>query len=179
MDEKLSWISLDYHLSVNDEFDYIDGSSAIALETDDGDELITKKIGYIHFHIYNTNCFVDWVDFIDAADSISGDELFLIENFIESGIINFGIEKVLCLDTIKIEQEYRSNGYGSLAIKDLIKFCGVLGLDYIILQPAPIEGEAFNEQRPKRIARIKQFYENLNFEVYQPSKGEPIMILQI
>ncbi|WP_147534513.1 GNAT family N-acetyltransferase [Bacillus marasmi] len=179
MDEELSWISVNHHLSVDDEFEYIVGSSTISLDSDDGNDLSRKKIGYIRFHVFNMFCFDDLDEIIDTADSISGDELYLIETFLETGNIILGQEKVLCLDAIKVDDKYRSKGYGITAIKDLIRFSRVLGIDYIILIPAPIEGETFNEQRQEKVERLIHFYEKLDFELFSPGEGEPIMFLSL
>ncbi|WP_341300273.1 hypothetical protein MHB44_17985 [Lysinibacillus sp. FSL H8-0500] len=158
----------------------IDGSSKIILSTGEAEE----NIGYIHFKIFNSRL-LNKFQLVDIADAASSDEEWLISTFIE--LFEEELEewspKFLTLDKILLEPSYRNNGYGKNAIKELIKLCTILEIDYIILKPSPIEDVNFSDEskskRKKDIERLVAFYDQLEFESYFIEGAEPMMVLDI
>ncbi|MFK9090707.1 hypothetical protein [Bacillus salipaludis] len=180
--EESYFISVDYNLHVNEDYDeeypYLDGWAKITLHDEEG---ISKDIGSISFTIFHSNTLDDSFLIHDIADSVSGDMVHLINGFHQfsrASEVSY-YEKVLCLNYIKIQKEYRKNSYGSFAISNIIKFSKILNVDFIILQPAPIEGEPEGIERKSIINRLTKFYSKFGFETFTTNFGDPIMIFDL
>ncbi|MEW9050956.1 MAG: hypothetical protein AB2392_07340 [Neobacillus sp.] len=175
-------LNIDYNLHVNEnyfeEYPYLDGWAKITLHNEEG---TSKDIGSISFTIFHSNTLDDSFLINDIADSESGDMVHLIDGFNQYFRANEACyyEKILCLNYIKIQIEYRKNSYGSFAINNLIKFSKILNVDYIILQPAPIEGKPEGSERESIINRLTQYYSKFGFEIFTPNIGEHIMIFDL
>lgn len=160
-------------LTIDAEFAVIEGFSTIILEIDE----IEKKIGSISLNIYNSNL----TDLCDAADGISGSQYYLISN---ATAHLPGLErnnKILTIEEINIDVKHRSKGHGNAAINELLKSAKILGIDYIVLKPAPPNNEASNDKtiRKRQIERLISFYERFGFQTYTVENDEPIMVLEM
>lgn len=176
IEDTLITLNIDNQLSVDCEYEYLNGQSIIRIDN----EISNKKIGYIAYKIYNTNLISSAEYLFDVADSISGDEVYIIENFLEcseKNKLSLKNKKILSLDTMKVKKKYRSLGHGRSAMTELIKLCKVLDVDYIVLKPAPIEGKLESRNREAMIRRLISFYSSLGFQTYQIEDDEPIMYL--
>ncbi|GLC89798.1 GNAT family N-acetyltransferase [Lysinibacillus piscis] len=175
-----SSISINSSMIADLEFPVLNGSSAIILHTEEDE----KNVGNIHFRVYNSNQ-LNKSELWDAADAISGDEEWLMSAFLE--VFEEEVEgwspKFLMLNRILVQSAYRSKGYGKLAIKELVKLCEILDIDYIVLKPSPIEEVDFSDEhkkkRKKDIKRLVSFYDQLGFNSYYLDNQEPFMVLGI
>ncbi|MFJ8100213.1 hypothetical protein [Lysinibacillus sp. NPDC096212] len=78
-EDTLIVIELNNMLTIDDEFNYVKGSSTIIRDN----EYTQKKIGHIHYNIFNAQLFNSELAFGDVADSISSDEHYVIIKFLE------------------------------------------------------------------------------------------------
>src|SRR5690606_4369774 len=119
---------------VDVEFSVIVGKGEI-IRTSEGEE---NEIGSIRCKIYNTNL-VSKYQLWESADASSGDEEWLMAQFLK--LFEEELEacspKFLTLNKLSIKSEYRNKGYGTEAIKELIRLSHILDIDYIVLHPAP------------------------------------------
>jgi hypothetical protein len=173
---------VNYNLHVNEEYSeehpYIEGSATITLQDEESNNI---DIGSLSFSIFNTNILDNSFLIQDIADSVSGDLLHLIGSFCKFIHVSKDsyYENVLCLNYIKIHKGYRNSSYGSYAINDLIKLCKVINVDYIILQPAPIEGKLEGTERKDIINQLTKYYSKFGFQIFNPNIGEHIMIFDL
>ncbi|MCK1998326.1 GNAT family N-acetyltransferase [Psychrobacillus psychrodurans] len=159
------------YLTVDVEFAVVEGFSSIVLETDETE----KEIGTIRLNIYNSRL----TDLCDTADGISGSQYYLISNatkHLPSLELN---KKLLTIEEINIDSNYRSKGHGNAALNELLKLAKILSVDYIVLKPAPPNDEASDDKtvRNSQIKRLINFYERFGFQTYTVAKDEPIMAL--
>ncbi|WPK10294.1 GNAT family N-acetyltransferase [Lysinibacillus louembei] len=175
-----SSISITSSMTVDLEFPILNGSSQIVLNMEDKE----IRVGYIHFRIYNSYQ-LSRFELLDAADALSGDEEWLMSAFLDAfeEEIEEWSPKCLTLDRILVEPVYRNKGYGKLAIKELVKLCEILGVDYIVLKPSPVEEADFSDkakaQRKEDIKRLVSFYDQLGFDIYSLNEEEPFMVLNV
>jgi hypothetical protein len=180
--ETSHFINIDYHLHVNEDYcekyPFLAGTGQITIHSE---EETSKDIGSISFTIFHSNTLNDSFLIHDIADSISGDMLHLINGFhqFSSGSNFCYYEKVLCLNYIKIKKEYRKSSFGTFAINNFIKFSKILNVDFIILQPAPIEGNPGEAESKKITNRLTNYYSKLGFQTYIPDNGGHIMIFDL
>lgn len=179
-DNDWSFVSLETQMNVDDEFFVINGGGEILLISEEEKE----DVGYIHFRIYNSNQ-LNKFQLLDAADAISGDEEWQMSTFLElfQEELDEWSPKFLMLNTIFINPPFRSKGFGTTAIKELIKLCSVLEIDYMVLKPSPIENVDFSdENRIKRrsdIDKLVTYYEQIGFTSYSLNNKEPIMVFDV
>lgn len=173
-------ISLNTSMLVDVEFSVIVGNGEI-IRTTEGE---VNEIGSIRFKIYNSNL-VSKYQLWEAADASSGDEEWLMAQFLK--LFEEELEacspKFLTVNKLSIKSEYRNKGYGTEAIKELIRLSHILDIDYIVLHPAPIENIDFNDEskmkRIEEIDRLIAFYSKLDFDTYRFEDNDPIMVFDM
>lgn len=123
------------------------------------------KIGYVEFYIINTHRYSDWNHVMYSADAISSDVLNIVD-LLEDVIANEEMFSglITVLDRISIEEKYRGLGLGTKAMEEIIKYLDILSIDYIALQPFPMEEEDEDKQKVKMKALV-DFYKKLAFFV--------------
>lgn len=136
-----------------------------------------KEIGEISLIVYNTRI----TDLIETADGISGSQYYLISNAVKHVPQLKRNKKILAIEEIIINTEYRSKGHGNEALSELLKLAAILDIDYIALKPAPPNDEASEDEtiRNVQIKRLITFYERFGFQTYIVAENEPIMVLDM
>lgn len=180
MDLQEGSIELTLDMSMNVDFLFMDGIASIEYIDE---QFECYKVGNIWFKIFNSH-HLNLNELRYAADSISDDVHVLMENFLDEygDEVEFGL-KFLTLDCIKVERNYRNKGIGRQAIKELIKVCKVLDIQYILLQPTPMENSGFRYTekniRKREISKLLTYIEKLGFVKYQQKGKEPFMVFEV
>ncbi|WP_342528197.1 hypothetical protein MKY84_04975 [Chryseomicrobium sp. FSL W7-1435] len=122
----LDYLTLDIGLSMNLEFDVLEGAATIecflkeSWDNDPQKEIDEPvEVGSLYFKIYNSSEYSQYYLW-HAADASSGDDHVLMSNFIDEyeKEIQWGI-KFLTLGRIQIDKEYRRAGLGKQALSEL------------------------------------------------------------
>lgn len=94
--------------------------------------------------------------------------------------------RVAYLDRISIDKEFRGNGYGTLAIKDIFLYLRkYLLVDFILLFPYPFEWDKVAEESKNETLisqdteKVISFYKRLGFEFTYGVLHEPYLCLDI
>ncbi|MER2005808.1 MAG: hypothetical protein ABS939_00025 [Psychrobacillus sp.] len=164
-----------------EDFLHLEGHCKILL-SDDDDEV---SIGYINFSLYHLDDYIDELDEVPdllyEVDEESEDKNKLVKDFLhylqESD--RFHYFSFITIDTMEIKHEFRNRKFGSMALKEFLELVRYMNVQYIILQPAPIEQLTLIETRNEKIITIAKFYEKSGFKCYQADlskNSEPIMI---
>lgn len=161
------------------------------------------EIGQSFLTIYNLRFYENDSTWLLEADSKSGnaqhmvselisyikylDEEYLnhcIENDIKIDLDNISPTKIMTIDYMSIQKEYRKHGYGTEALNMLKKYCQLLDIDIIALSPVPFEEDLFNisiDRRKELMDELSIFYSINDFSFYQSSNDiiDFIMIFEV
>src|SRR5690625_113407 len=100
-------IYINYSHEYNEDLNIVEGFGNIEsfLEDDKGDP---SRSGYIIYHYYNIYEFNSDQSLLLCADSLSGDEIFMVHTLLENEFDFTHGKKLITLDRISIKEKYYS-----------------------------------------------------------------------
>ncbi|MEH7524762.1 hypothetical protein V7149_16015 [Bacillus sp. JJ1503] len=90
--------------------------------------------------------------------------------------------RLVTLEKIWIEPQFRNQGFGRLTLEQIIKDFKLLGMDFILLKPHPLDREVLEteEVRLKEIERLIEFYKKSGFILTKGMlKDEYCMVMEL
>lgn len=171
----ISNIFLEYTHHYDKELNVVQGFASIqAFIGDDFDHPI--EIGYIFFHYYNLYQFDSDQSLLLCADSISGDEIFIVHTLIESDFDFIHGQKLITLDRISIEDQYYSADVEEKVLEQFLGYLDYMMFDYVAV--IAVKSPPLDKSTPQ-IIDFPQFkmYEKFNFKLVNKSdKKMPVMV---
>lgn len=131
---KIDYFFIDYSLRFDGDVNIMNGSGTINTILDgDIDNEEETRIGYLSYNYYNLDELSGSVELLDCADSISGDELYMMSTLLETDFdLEFG-GKLITLDRIMIEKEYYSEELEKEILEEFIRYCNYMTFEYLLV----------------------------------------------
>lgn len=125
---------IDYSLNFDTDINIMNGSGTINTILDaDIDAEEETQIGFLSYNYYNLDEIYGNEELIDCADSVSGDELYMISTLLDTDILlEFG-GKLITLEQISIKKEYYSEELEKGILEDFIRYCNYMAFDYLLV----------------------------------------------
>ncbi|THE11948.1 hypothetical protein E1I69_13125 [Bacillus timonensis] len=163
-------MNIEYSFTFDSDLNMMSGYGKITAYLDDKfeDEI---EVGHLSFHYYNGYEMGDDQDLLFSADAISGDQEYMISNFIDT---DFDGGKIITLDRITILNEYNQDEAEPQILKKFIEFCHYMNFDYVLVIAADPRNDG--DKEIIKFPKLKQ-YQELGFTKLSGSDSRaPVMI---
>lgn len=168
-------VLLDYSMSFDQDWNMVTCYGDIqAVLSEDSNEFVS--VGTIYFHYYNVYELGSMLNVLISADSVSGDEEYIIATLMEE---NFEIEyggKLITLDRIVLNEDYASENIEYLVLKEFLEYCRYMSFDYVaVIASEPIK-KGCDEPSIITFPRMK-LYRDFHFQLLGGSQpSAPVMV---
>ncbi|MBM7650921.1 ribosomal protein S18 acetylase RimI-like enzyme [Neobacillus cucumis] len=166
------FLNVSYRSDFDEDLNFIDYRADLNLLNIETEDHI--NIGHASFLLYNTYHFNDWLDVVFSGDGLSGDAyevLDVLTGFRETEEI-YGL--IIILNTLKIDEKFQMQGWGSIAMEEFLKYWSYIGAEYLALKPAPLESNIGGLERKKYIKRLTEFYKRFGFKILKTQEREEL-----
>jgi GNAT superfamily N-acetyltransferase len=126
---------------------------------------IVEECDAIQEHLYQT---------ISSVEIISESEV----HEITKPEIPYVYGKIAILSNIEIREDHRGMGLGLEFMKKIIEYLQLIGFNYILIKPFPVDTLVTDEKIDNEIKRLISFYKQFGFESYS-NDGETFMKLNL
>lgn len=169
---------IEYYLIFDANVNIMKGSGTINTFLDsDIDVGEVTEIGFLIFNYYNLDELDGDAELLDCADSVSGDELYMISTLLETDFDSEFGGKLITLDRIMIEKEFYSEELEKRVLEDFIRYCNYMTFEFLLVIACKPKD---NENR--RTLQFPQFklYRDLDFEHIGGSEPvAPVMLKRL
>lgn len=155
----------------DDDLHVMHGYGDVTVYMDEKDEIVS--IGSIYFNFYNVFSFDKFQHVLMSADSISGDEIYMMATLDEDDLEGGSI---ITLDRIILKEGFASDEIEKVVLQKFIDICCYMMFDYILViasKPLDLDKE---EQPVIEFPQLK-LYNGLNFKIIGGSdKKTPVLM---